>query len=85
MKKSCFVTLLLASHLFAAQMPMPSFEGNQKIGVQNAILTQVNGTTISVIDVKKKLDVAFHRAYPHLADSNAEKCAKRWKIALART
>jgi hypothetical protein len=71
MKKTSFVTLLLASHLFANPMPAPSFEGNQKIGVQNSILTQVNGSAISIMDVKKKLDLAFHQSYPHLAESTA--------------
>lgn len=55
--------------LFAAQMPMPPMDGGQKIGMQNSILTQVNGNTISVMDIKKKLDVAFHHSYPNLADS----------------
>lgn len=73
MKK--ILTCLLFSTCCAAipQQPlsMPSFEGNQKIGVQNAIITQVNGTTLSIIDVKKKLDVAFHQAYPQLIDSTS--------------
>ena len=69
MKKIFLTTLITTSTLFAAPMPMAPFEGDQKIGVQNSILTQVNGNTISLIDVKKKLDLAFHQSYPHLADS----------------
>ena len=67
MKKILFASLL-SSFCFAAPSPM-SFEGDQKIGVQNAILTQVNGTTLSIMDVKKKMDVAFHQSYPQLIDS----------------
>jgi len=43
MKKILFITCL-SSICFGVPMPMPSsmpsFEGNQKIGVQNTILTQ---------------------------------------------
>lgn len=72
MKKILFATCL-SSICFAAPAPtqLPSFEGSQKIVMQNAILTQVNGTTLSILDVKKKLDVAFHQSYPHLIDSTA--------------
>ncbi len=72
MKK--FLLTICTSSLFAAipQMPMsmPPFEGGEpKISVQNSIVTQINGTTLSIMDVKKKLDVAFHQAYPQLIDS----------------
>ncbi len=39
--------------------------------MKNTIITQVNGTTLSMLDVKKKLDVAFHHSYPQLIDSTA--------------
>lgn len=45
-----------------------------KIAVQNSILTQVNGRTISMMDVKKQMDVHFHQNYPHLADSAQARC-----------
>src|SRR5438105_5026294 len=51
--------LLLAFSLTAAENP--------SIGMQNTILAQVNGKTISMMDVKKKMDLAFHEHYPHLA------------------
>jgi hypothetical protein len=41
-----------------------------KIGVQNSILAQVNGKTISMIDVKKKMDMAFHQHHPEYVGSN---------------
>lgn len=62
---------LIASAAFA--QPMPDFSDSHKIGVQNAILAKVNGTTISMIDVKKKMDMLFHQNYPHLAQSSAAK------------
>lgn len=73
MKK--FLSLLLFTRFCAAAVPSPAmsmapYEGNQKVSVQNAILTQVNGTTLSIMDVKKKLDVAFHQAYPQLIESS---------------
>ncbi len=71
--KKIFFALCLSSVCFAAPVPkpLPSFEGNQKIVTQNTILTQVNGTTLSILDVRKKLDVAFHQSYPQLIDSTA--------------
>lgn len=47
-----------------------SFEmGHSKIAVQNRILAKINDKTISMIDVKKKLDLLFMQNYPQLADS----------------
>jgi hypothetical protein len=40
-----------------------------KIAIQNSILAKVNGTTISMMDVKKKMDMVFHQQYAHLADN----------------
>jgi hypothetical protein len=48
----------------------PDFSQDQKIAVQNSILTKVNGKTISMIDVKKRMDMVFHQNYPQFADSN---------------
>ena len=61
-----FLCLLLFS---ASTLLGVDFSDNQKIAVQNTILAQVNGHTISVIDVKKKLDLAFHKNYAHLEHS----------------
>lgn len=63
-------SLLLTSSLLHAQMPMIDFAPDAKIGVQNTILAKVHGTTISVMDVKKKLDFLFHQNYPQLVHSN---------------
>jgi hypothetical protein len=53
-----------------AEAPLVDYTDNQAIGVQHAVLPKVNGTTISMMDVKKKMDVMFHQQYPHLAQSN---------------
>ncbi|MES2273718.1 MAG: peptidylprolyl isomerase [Chlamydiota bacterium] len=69
--RSIFLFLSVASAtVLAAQMQNPDFSKNQKIAVQNAILARVNGNTISMIDVKKKMDFLFHQNYPQYSDSN---------------
>lgn len=69
MKKKLLQLIPYFALLAAHANPSTLFDHPQKIGVQNTILTQVNGTTLSIMDVKKKLDVAFHQAYPQLIDS----------------
>src|SRR3990167_11079476 len=58
------ITMALSAH------PLSNFGAEPKIAVQNSILTKVNGKTISMMDVKKKMDMAFHQNYPHLTHSN---------------
>ncbi len=70
MQRNFFFFTLFATSLFAAPMPPMSMGDNQKIGVQNSILAKVNGTTISMMDVKKKMDLLFHQNYPHLLHAN---------------
>jgi hypothetical protein len=63
-----FLTLLCAN--LSAEIPNGmNFSDGPKIGVQNAILAKVNGNTISMMDVKKKMDMIFYQHYAHLADS----------------
>jgi hypothetical protein len=69
MFKLIFLVLTFTAPLFA-QTPMVDFSEDQKISVQNAILAKVNGNTISMMDVKKKLDLLFHQYYSHLSHSN---------------
>lgn len=72
------IFLFLASSTLCAQMspqmaPTTSplvYGDSQKIAVQNSILAKVNGTTISMMDVKKRLDVLFYQNYPQFAGSN---------------
>jgi hypothetical protein len=53
----------------SADVPILPAEDAQQLIVNNRILTKVNGKTISVIDVLKKMDVFLTRAYPQLANS----------------
>ncbi len=66
-----FLLLAIFCSALSAEQPssMMNFSTEPKIGVQNAILAKVNGNTISMIDVKKKMDLIFHQHYAHLADS----------------
>lgn len=83
MKRNLLLCVPLASlSLLTAQMPpshqMPpsqmappmDFSNNQKIAIQNSILAKVNGTTISMMDVKKQMDLLFHHHYSHLSESS---------------
>ncbi len=60
---------MLASFTGFAEPSLIDYSDDHKIGVQNAILAKVNGTTISMMDVKKKMDLLFHQSYPHLSQS----------------
>jgi len=66
MYKTLFVLFLATASLHAEV----DVSDNHAIGVQHAILAKVNGTTVSMMDVKKKMDVLFHQQYPHLANSS---------------
>lgn len=65
-----FFLLAISLSAFALEMPKVDFSQAPKISMQNTILAKVNGTTISMMDVKKKMDLLFHQSYPQLADSN---------------
>jgi hypothetical protein len=64
------LALFLVVSFGLAANPMIDFSKDQKIAVQNTILSKVNGKTISMMDVKKKMDMVFHQHYSHLAHSN---------------
>lgn len=68
--RKAILPLLFAATVAIAQMPPVNFSDNSKIAVQNSILAKVNGTTISMMDVKKKMDLLFHQSYPHLSHSS---------------
>lgn len=67
--KTTIFFLLASLGTLAAQMNPADFS-DQKIAVQNSILAKVNGKTISMMDVKKKMDVAFHQTYPQFAGNS---------------
>jgi hypothetical protein len=62
--------LFLLTTFGLAANPYMEYSKEQKIAVQNAILAKVNGKTISMMDVKKRMDMVFHQSYPQLVDSN---------------
>ena len=65
MARTMKTTLLFVSIACAlAAAPFGEYSSEPKIAVQNAILAQVNGKTISMIDVKKKMDMVFYQAIP---------------------
>jgi hypothetical protein len=78
--------LLFATLPLIAQMPPVDFaDANKKIAVQNGILAKVNGTTISMLDVKKKMDLFFHQHYSNLSHSNGARYQfyeKSWRPML---
>ena len=67
--KFFFSFLFLACAAFA---DMDLFQGSRepKVSVNNTLLAKVNGNTISVLDVMKKMDMVLHRNYPQYADSS---------------
>lgn len=72
----------LATSLIAAPLPPP--EGGF-VGVQNAVLTEVNGHPITVLDVMKKMDLMFLRNYPeyeHSAQARYEFYKSGWRSVL---
>lgn len=63
-----YLLYLFTFSCFAA-LPPVDFSENQQIAVHNSILAKVNGNTISVLDVKKKMDLVFHKNYPQYENS----------------
>lgn len=78
--------IIFSALLLIAQMPPVDFpDTNKKIAFQNSILAKVNGTTISMMDVKKKMDMLFHQHYSHLGHSSAARYQfyeKSWRSLL---
>ncbi|HSX38503.1 MAG TPA: hypothetical protein VLE95_06705 [Chlamydiales bacterium] len=79
--------LLLAAFALFAQISPVDFtpSSDKKIAFQNSILAKVNGTTLSMMDVKKKMDLLFHQRYPHLSQSSAARCQfyeQSWRALL---
>jgi hypothetical protein len=68
-----FFFLSIFSSLLANQQAFMPVEQQGELIVNNAILAKVNGNTISVLDVMKKMDVLFHKSYPQLLDSKVAK------------
>ncbi len=70
--------------LFAQALPL-QIQKEPEMAIQNTILTQVNGTTISLLDVTKKMDLLFYQQYPNLKESEAARYqfyASSWRNVL---
>ncbi len=64
---------------------LSSDEPRRRISVNNRVLAQVNGNAISVIDVKKKMDMIIFQNYPQYLDmpeARFEFYSKHWKEVL---
>lgn len=81
-----FVRLLVALIPLIASANIPSsFEEPHELVINNRILTKVNGKTISIMDVVKKMDVYLNRYYPQYAHSKAARYqfyTSNWKETL---
>jgi hypothetical protein len=54
--------------------PIPQDEPTAELVVYNRILAKVNGKTISVVDVMKKMDLFLQKYYPDLTHSKMARC-----------
>lgn len=61
-KVFCFIVVLCVSATLFAETP------RKRITVNNRVLASVNGNVISVIDVKKKMDMLLFQHYPQYLD-----------------
>jgi hypothetical protein len=55
------------------------------ITINNRVLAKVNGKAISVLDIMKKMNVVFHKQYPHLVSTPAARYqfyTTNWKYVL---
>lgn len=73
MKK--LAVFFLSTQLLLANTPPPSLikSFEPKILIENSIIANVNGTTISMLDVVKKMDLYFLKAYPNLENAKSQK------------
>lgn len=70
--RKAFFLLTIPFLATAAEMPGPFAQpDHQKIAFQNSIIAKVNGKTISMMDVKKRLDLFFYKNYPQLANNSS--------------
>lgn len=80
-----FLALCLSSYGFTNQDLLP--QQNYQIVVNNRILAKVQGQTISVLDVMKKMDVFLNNNYPEVSDNTVAKYqfyASQWKTTLGQ-
>ncbi len=81
---SCALFLLTNTVSLLAN-PAFSMEEPNHLVIQNRILAKVNGKTLSVLDVVKKMEVYFNKYYPQYSDSLQAKhqyFSSQWKETL---
>lgn len=81
----CSTCAALSIHAEAPLSEMMAKEESQELIVYNRILAKVNGKTISVIDVMKKMDLILQRFYPQYAQSKAARFqyySSQWRETL---
>lgn len=69
MKKWLTLSYLLCCAPLVSEEPLLFQDQEQELIIYNRVLTQVNGKTISVLDVVKRMDLFLQKNYPHLCDS----------------
>ncbi len=85
-----FIVTACAAGAVHANTPlngMLAHEDPQELIVYNRILAKVNGKTISVIDVMKKMDLFLQRHYPQLAQSKVARhqyYSTQWRDTLSQ-
>ena len=90
MKRYLLSALILCAWGSTLQAETPSLisqEEPEDLIIHNRILAKVNGKTISVIDVVKKMDLFLQKNYPHLADSKVARYqffSAQWKDYLVQ-
>ncbi len=71
--------------LFAFAPPIPSQSSEPELIINNRILATVNGKSITVMDVMRKMDLFLARAYPDVAKSfenRSQFYQQSWKATL---
>ncbi|MBM3198498.1 MAG: hypothetical protein FJZ58_04495 [Chlamydiae bacterium] len=89
MFKFFITSCLLSSFLRADPLPPePLIEAPQHLVIHNRILAKIHNTTISVLDLVKKMELFFYKYYPQYADSPSAKYqffSSQWKDVLLQT
>lgn len=65
---SCLIFAFSAAHAVGTDPMLFGSQEPHRIEINNRILAKVNGKPISLIDVMKKLDMVFYRAFPEYAE-----------------
>jgi hypothetical protein len=69
MRFKFFLLLTLSTSLFADMGAPFALNQDREIVINNRVLLKVEGETISLMDVVKKMDLLFYRQYPQYASS----------------